>query len=93
MIEPFVSNAWFSNCFRVYSDRHSIPVLILYRHSTTSEVTLQSFQAFLVFILNQVYRKACIRSVTACRHRALETVWITVLKSAAQSDCILGFQI
>jgi hypothetical protein len=29
-------------CFRVFKDRHSIPVLILARHSTNSDVTLQS---------------------------------------------------
>ena len=39
-----------------------------------------------------VHRNACVRSVTACRHRALVTVWMTVLKSAVPSVCNLGFR-
>ena len=60
-------------CFRVFKDRHSIPVFVMSRHSMSYGVTLQSCHAFLAFILNRVYRKARIRSVTACRHRVLET--------------------
>ncbi len=73
-------------------DRHSIPVLVLPRHSTSSNVMPLSWQAFLGFILNQVHCKACIRSVTACRYRALSSVWITVLSSAAPSVCMLDFR-
>ena len=91
-IEPFASNAWFSNCFRVCKDRRSIPVLILSRHCTSTGVTLQSCQALQVFSVNQVHRKVCIRSVTACRHQALATVWMTVLKSAVPSVSVLDFE-
>ena len=52
---------------------------------------LQSWQAFLGFILNQVHRKARIRSVTEYRHRALEIVWLAVLKSAFESVSVLDF--
>ena len=78
--------------FGVVKDRHSIPVLILSRHSTSSNVMLQSCHAFLAFILNRVCRKACIRSVTACRHRALATAWKTVLSLALPSFCMLDFK-
>jgi hypothetical protein len=57
--------------FSGLKDRHSIPVSVLYRHSTSSGVALQSLQAFQGCDVNQVYRKACIRSVTACRYRSL----------------------
>ena len=68
------SNAWFSNCFRVFKDRRSITALILSRHSTNSGVALQSSHAHQAFNINEVYRKAYIRSVTACRYQFRATV-------------------
>jgi hypothetical protein len=53
---------------------------------------LQSWHAFQTFNANLVHRKACIRSVTACRDRALVTVWLAVLSSAFESDCMMEFR-
>ena len=91
--EPFVSNAWFSNCFRGFKDRHSIPVFVMSRHSMSYGVTLQSLQAIQGWDVNQVSRKACIKSVSACRHRSLETAWFTVLCSDLQAVCILDLNL
>ena len=42
--------------------------------------------------VTRVHRTACIRSVTACRYRALVTVWMTVLSSAVPSVRMLDFR-
>ncbi len=47
--------------------------LVLSSHSTSSGVLLQSRHAFQTFNANLVHRTACIRSVAACRYRALVT--------------------
>jgi hypothetical protein len=59
---------------------------------TISHVTLQSVRSFPTFNVNQVRRNACIRSVTACRYRVLETARTTVLSSAVPSVCVTGFR-